>query len=368
LGELDFYRNEYWQPLQAYATPNAILVSGNMDKMFEVVTSDSFTPGESVLFLSEQVSSSQWQFIQEHAITQQAISVPVYKGSKKSFNWLSLGRNTSEARFYEGWESVIRTDGKEKEDTLSFSSLNEAPYQFPPYSSDSWSALNSTLIFIETDSQALRIDGVLENERPVTDIIGIWWETGWMGMDTKHLTYPIVIPPNQKAIIQINHEASNIVLSSWDSSKLSKPNENENKPLTIHFQKINPTKYEIKVTNATQPFFLVFSESYHPQWKAYVNPQADDTNWLEAFFQKSIPDDEHFPVNGYANAWYIDPTEQGTGKQEFGITLYFKPQSLFYLGCTISGLTFVCCIGCLAAIWHKGKKRSRLTSKLTGDN
>jgi len=35
-------------------------------------------------------------------------------------------------------------------------------------------------------------------------------------------------------------------------------------------KKINPTKYVVKVGKDEKPFFLVFSESYHPQWKAYV--------------------------------------------------------------------------------------------------
>ena len=198
-GGLDFYRNEYWQPLQVYATPNVIPVSGSIDKMFEVVSSDSFTPGESVVLLSEQVTSSQWQFIQEY----------------------SAGSSS--------------------------------------YAAD------------------------------------------------------------------------------------------------ISFQKVNPTKYQVKITNATEPFFLVFSDSYHPQWKAYVNSQGGDTNWMEAFFQESIPSESHLIANGYANAWYIDPGKLGTGA-EFSVTLYFQPQSSFYLGWIISGLALVGCIGFLVWRWRRGRR------------
>jgi hypothetical protein len=83
----------------------------------------------------------------------------------------------------------------------------------------------------------------------------------------------------------------------------------------ITFKKIDQTKYTIKIENVTQPFFLVFSETYYPQWKAYYG----EVNWINAFFSKPIPDSRHFIVNGYANAWYINKT--GT----YMITLYFWP-------------------------------------------
>lgn len=121
----------------------------------------------------------------------------------------------------------------------------------------------------------------------------------------------------------------------------------------ISFEKMNPSKYRVTVTNATEPFLLVFSESYHEQWKAFVNSQGGETDWIEAFSQRSIPSDKHLLTNGYANAWYIDPAELGVG-EDFSITLYYKPQSLFYLGLVISGLTFVACVGLLVWSWRRG--------------
>lgn len=199
-GELDLYETdeEYLLP-HVYPVSNVSLVNGGTDEMFEVVSSDSFTPGEAVLFLSEQVISSQSEFIQEY----------------------------------------------------SAGSSSHAP--------------------------------------------------------------------------------------------------------EISFEKVNATKYQVKVTNVTEPFFLAFSQSYHPQWKAYVNSQGEETNWMEAFFQESIPSESHFISNGYANAWYIDPGKLGTGA-EFSITLYFQPQSSFYLGWIISGLTFAGCIGLLVWCWRRGRR------------
>jgi hypothetical protein len=156
---------------------------------------------------------------------------------------------------------------------------------------------------------------------------------------------------------------------------------------TITFEKMNPTRYEVKVENATSPFFLVFSESYHPEWKAYVesrlfkfnkiiveydNIGVKETKYEMLFtptdilylFEKPIDNEWHFLVNGYANAWYIDPKE--IGKENFTITLYFRPQSYFYMGLTISGLTLLGCAGYVVYAWRKRRCRTREPNSLTG--
>ncbi len=198
-GQLLFYKNDLWRPLQIYTATNVTLVNDNVNSIFNMLHVEHFTVGGSVLLDSEQVSSSQAQFVQEH-----------------------------------------------------------------------------------TDD-------------------------------------------------------------SYNSSPV------------ISFEKVNPTKYRVNVSGATGPFFLAFSESYHTQWKAYLDFKNNDTNWIEAFYRRSITSGNHFMVNGYANAWYIDPAELGAG-EEFSITLYYQPQSLFYLGLIISGLTFVGCIILLLWVWTRGRK------------
>ena len=87
----------------------------------------------------------------------------------------------------------------------------------------------------------------------------------------------------------------------------------------IIYKKINPTKYAVNV-NASYPFFLVFSQSYHKDWIAYVDGREVKS---------------HLMANGYANAWYINKT--GT----FEIVLDFWSQKLFYIGSGISLTTFI---------------------------
>lgn len=136
-----------------------------------------------------------------------------------------------------------------------------------------------------------------------------------------------------------------------------------NSSQSVTFQKINPTKYIVKIENATSPFFLVFSESYHPRWEVYVENEPfrfneivadyNDINVKEMkqdmgfvfgdvsylFKKEIISPDKHFQVNGYANGWYLD--KPGT----YYITLYYWPQLIFYAGFIISGLAFFICFG-----------------------
>jgi len=104
---------------------------------------------------------------------------------------------------------------------------------------------------------------------------------------------------------------------------------------SIAFQKINPSKYRIHV-NTSHPFILVFSEYYDSEWNAYYE---SNLSWIDVFYKEPIQ--EHFSVNGYANAWYVDRVG------EYDIVLYFKPQSSVYAGLIVSSLSL---IGCLVLI------------------
>ena len=104
----------------------------------------------------------------------------------------------------------------------------------------------------------------------------------------------------------------------------------------VKFSKINPTKYIVKL-DSKKPNWLIFSESFNKGWKAYYGR----VNWWQALWQKPVPEDKHFLVNGYANAWHIDKSRSRE------ITLYFWPQTLFYICLIISGLTLFGCIGYL---------------------
>lgn len=92
---------------------------------------------------------------------------------------------------------------------------------------------------------------------------------------------------------------------------------------SISYKEISSTKYIVHVHDASNPFVLVFTDSFDPQWIA----QIDD-----------VKVNGHMVVNGYANAWYINKTGS------FKVVLEFWPQKLFYYGATVSLATLIVCV------------------------
>ncbi len=159
-----------------------------------------------------------------------------------------------------------------------------------------------------------------------------------------------------------------VLLFTQKMQGLKKMNAASQEP-EITFKKINPTKYVVKVERARGPFWLVFSESFHNQWHlyylqpiasnlqlfkeivaAYPNLKVKEAKHIMQFtpqdirflFEKPLKAQHHL-VNGYANGWYIEPEKLSLG-EDFTLVLYFWPQSLFYLGLIISGLTLIGCV------------------------
>ena len=110
--------------------------------------------------------------------------------------------------------------------------------------------------------------------------------------------------------------------------------DNLHKPSTS-FEQINDTKYIVHIKNAAQPFFLILLSTYDERWEMHISGEK-------------VPDGNHFIVNGYANAWYIDKPG------EYNITLEFMPQSLFYLGVVVSIFTFIGFAIYLGRNWLRG--------------
>jgi len=87
---------------------------------------------------------------------------------------------------------------------------------------------------------------------------------------------------------------------------------------SISYENINPAKYNVHV-NSTEPFLLIFSDSYHPLWKAYVD--GVETSPIIAYSM----------VNGFLI------NKLG----EFDVTLYFTGQTYADIGLKISLATLI---------------------------
>lgn len=110
--------------------------------------------------------------------------------------------------------------------------------------------------------------------------------------------------------------------------------ERKNVPSIIS-HRVNPTKYIVDVTNSKSPYYLVLSETFNSNWKAYIKQCNTSCTIFDEWFYKPIPEEQHIIVNGFANGWYILPSD-GKGKENYRIIIEYWPQRLFYIGCVIS--------------------------------
>lgn len=132
-------------------------------------------------------------------------------------------------------------------------------------------------------------------------------------------------------------------------------------PKSITFETINPTKKVVHILDATSPFYLGYSESYHPQWKLMLNNtqiQGAPNGWSPFAKPDRVPDDYHFALDDFLNGWYVDPvTMCGTagalkagctlnpdGSYNIEMVIEFWPQRWFYLGSIISLSTLALCL------------------------
>lgn len=173
--------------------------------------------------------------------------------------------------------------------------------------------------------------------------------------------------------------------------KLNTINDQDKKIPQITFTRINPTKYRLEVKNATVPYTLVLVNQFNLKWRL-VDP-TKNTPTIKAFFSRFIANigskmwgllgnessgikntqityfdgaikenrskdiflnektfetwgkDEiaqykHFPVNGFANAWYIEPSDMGN-QTDYNLIIEMSSQKLLYAGLFISISTVI---------------------------
>jgi len=113
-----------------------------------------------------------------------------------------------------------------------------------------------------------------------------------------------------KAILYSRTLESNVSINSLFNTDTAQPD--------VSYEKVNPCKYIVHV-NSTKPFILIFSDSYHPLWKAYVDGV------------------EISPIIAYSfvNGFFINKTGQ------FDIIIYFKGQTYADIGLKISAISLI---------------------------
>ena len=128
---------------------------------------------------------------------------------------------------------------------------------------------------------------------------------------------------------------------------------------TVSFRQINPTRFIAHVENAGAPFFLVFSESYHDEWKVYTRETSSALNWNtpSAIASALLENDrrevvEHYRANGYANSWRM--TKSGS----YNVVIEFVPQRLYQGGWFVSLGTL--CASAIYLLWNRFQRRGEI--------
>jgi hypothetical protein len=96
-------------------------------------------------------------------------------------------------------------------------------------------------------------------------------------------------------------------------------------PSFISYKKISEGNFEVEVKNASQPYLLVFSESYSPNWK------------LEGASAK------HFKANSYYNAWFIGK------KGDYKLKVVYSLLPFYTFAIFVSVISFVGLL--LTVVW-----------------
>jgi hypothetical protein len=143
-------------------------------------------------------------------------------------------------------------------------------------------------------------------------------------------------------------------------------------PKSITFDLINPTKKLVHIKGATTPFYIAMSESYHDKWQLQFNNSKINgffDSWIPFVKPDRIPDEYHYKLNDFLNAWYVDTDhycknnnlciKNLDGSYDIEMTIEFFPQRWFYLGLLISGTTLAGCVGYLGYEGVKSIKRRR---------
>ncbi len=221
-----------------------------------------------------------------------------------------------------------------------------------------YSNLSKTVVHIRTYDEPLTISYISEDGRIIGDITIPYEAFGMRYIAApKVIPFLLKIPSYSEQTIEINHAVTgNLTLHLAMKSP------------TIVFKRVNPTKYIVEVENTHNPFFLVLSNSFDERWKVYIEDKViklnkivaeyDHVNVYEAkpdnyrinieniigdltfLFKEPLNEKYHFVANSYVNAWYIDPKiYDGNGDGKFTVTIYYVPQSIFYLGALISILS-----------------------------
>lgn len=131
-----------------------------------------------------------------------------------------------------------------------------------------------------------------------------------------------------------------IASNRTDNGQLSTMQQQPAEEPIINYQKIDPTNYEVTV-KAQSPFMLAFAEAYDERWIAEVKTP----NGVKSY--------KPLPLYGAINGFMIDTVG------DYVVHVKYAPQEIFYIGASISAVSYAFIIGYLLRahhlIFHRGR-------------
>lgn len=135
----------------------------------------------------------------------------------------------------------------------------------------------------------------------------------------------------------------------------------------INYQMITNTQYKVNLGQVNKLTYINFSEAFHPGWKLRIG----NFNWLDALFRKNyfLSDKFHIKNDATLNSYLLDPKtickefsclRNKNGSYDINLTLYFAPQSLFYLGSIVSIGTIILIFTFLIFTFRKDKYEGKI--------
>lgn len=138
-------------------------------------------------------------------------------------------------------------------------------------------------------------------------------------------------------------------------------------PASVAYTTVDPTKRTVRITAASQPFFLSTPDSYHPLWQLAFDRSTSASPW--SLNRAQLATTQHIRLNGTMNAWYIDPvklcastqcTQNPDGSYNINLTMQFAAQHWFYVGAALSGLAWIGSVGYFVYLgWQQRKTTVR---------
>ncbi len=109
------------------------------------------------------------------------------------------------ARFYPSTKYIVLPAGGNDPEAI----VNDThfPFRFAGGAHD-WYVSNATVLYVQSGVMPAAIQAIYDSSGPISDISGVVWRDGWLGFDTRPFAFPITIPANRRAIVEINHQVT----------------------------------------------------------------------------------------------------------------------------------------------------------------